>query len=215
MLHLQTPTAQSVACHFCNTRIVFIFHNEHEGINIPTCNEHERINDEDGTGASRSCFQSDVESELSLCDTENFACSSDASEGSGNSGVQENSECELDSEMDNQDRSALYTASAITAANFDALLLGYFKKHNTSEAAKDDLLKLFHLALPEENNAATSAHSFNKRHHTFVLQHAHCRLCPVCHQELEDGQGLCQNEECEEENFRSVMLLPTTSETTT
>lgn len=215
MLHLQTPTAQSVTCHFCNTRIVFIFHNEHEGINIPTCNEHERINDEDGTGASRSCFQSDVESELSLCDTENFAGSSDASEGSGNSGVQENSECELDSEMDNQDRSALYTASAITAANFDALLLGYFKKHNTSEAAKDDLLKLFHLALPEENNAATSAHSFNKRHHTFVLQHTHCRLCPVCHQELEDGQGLCQNEECEEEHFRSVMLLPTTSETTT
>ena len=47
----------------------------------------------------------------------------------------------------------LYPGSTFTSSNFDALLLAYFKRHHVSEAAKEDLLKLLELALPDGNSS--------------------------------------------------------------
>jgi len=85
----------------------------------------------------------------------------------------------------------LYPGSAITSANFDTLLLAIFQKHHMPDAAKDDLLKLFQLALPEENNAAASSYRFNKRNEECLIDYTHVQVCPSCHEKIE--REVCQN----------------------
>ena len=65
-----------------------------------------------------------------------------------------------------------------------------------SEAAVDDLLKFFRLALPEENNVATSAYKFRKRNEQCVLKYNHLQVCPTCHEAVAEKELVCQNNDC-------------------
>ena len=94
----------------------------------------------------------------------------------------------------------LYPGSTFTSSNFDALLLAYFKRHHVSEAAKEDLLKLLELALPDGNNTATSSYKFNKRHEDCLLPYKLMELCPTCHQKVE--RQICHNSECVDDGLQ-------------
>ena len=76
---------------------------------------------------------------------------------------------EPDDSPKNERESSIYPGSTFTNGNFDALLLAFFKKHHISESAKEDLLKLLELTLPDGNNTATSSYMFNKRHRDCLL----------------------------------------------
>ena len=76
---------------------------------------------------------------------------------------------EPDDSPKNERESSIYPGSTFTNGNFDALLLAFFKKLHISESAKEDLLKLLELTLPDGNNTATSSYMFNKRHRDCLL----------------------------------------------
>ncbi|CAH3185954.1 unnamed protein product, partial [Porites lobata] len=64
------------------------------------------------------------------------------------------------------------------------------------ESAKEDLLKLLELTLPDGNNTATSSYMFNKRHRDCLLSYSLIEFCPKCHEKVE--KELCNNDDCED-----------------
>ena len=96
---------------------------------------------------------------------------------------------EPDDSAKNERESSIYPGSTFTNGNFDALLLAFFKKLHISESAKEDLLKLLELTLPDGNNTATSSYMFNKRH----------RDCLLSYSLIEE---LCNNDDCEDKGVK-------------
>ena len=119
---------------------------------------------------------------------------SDVTVESENESSSSDSESSHESEAE-EGNPLLYAGAAVTSANFDALLLALFNKHRLSESTKDDILKLFELALPEGNNATTSSHRFNKRHEDCSLLHELRELCPSSYESVEGK--MCMSLECD------------------
>ena len=107
---------------------------------------------------------------------------------------------EPDDSAKNERESSIYPGSTFTNGNFDALLLAFFKKLHISESAKEDLLKLLELTLPDGNNTATSSYMFNKRHRDCLLSYSLIELCPKCHKKVE--KELCNNDDCEDKGVK-------------
>ena len=101
-------------------------------------------------------FESDLSDGLSSYENPASAPPDDTSsvESNGN-------DTDTDSTGDNfqecSSQTPLYPGCNLTSENLDALLLALFKKHQMSEAAKEDLVKVLELTLPAENNVATSS----------------------------------------------------------
>ena len=135
-------------------------------------------------------------SHYSNSDSDGIYCTSSnddlASSEDGESEVSESDHGDADDSQESSAEIPLYEGSTLTSA--------IFKKHRTSEAAKEDLLKFLELTLPADSSVATSSYRFNKRHTACLLPYELKELSPKCHQKLENE--VCRNSECDQEGVK-------------
>lgn len=137
--------------------------------------------------------ESDIESRECNDDSESET-SEETDEGSSTDGRLDEGGSDF---SDNDNAENLYVGSSIKNASFDALLLALSQKHQLSDAALNDFLKLFKLALPEENNVASSSYTFHKRNEQCTLEYSHVRVCPECLEKVLETDLVCRNNSCD------------------
>ena len=94
----------------------------------------------------------------------------------------------------------LFDGSAVTQEIFNHLLFLFADKHKLSEAAKDDLLKLFTAVAPEKNTIPASKYKHNKALKHFQFLQILKELCPKCKTELDIGNK-CINHNCNKNGY--------------
>ena len=92
---------------------------------------------------------------------------------------------------------ALYQDSAISTSASNVLIMEYSIKHNLTNDALADLLKLLRVHLPSPNNCTASAHLFKKLFAKFSSDHTTHYFCNSCSTEIESACTVCPNSNCE------------------
>lgn len=106
----------------------------------------------------------------------------------------ETSECSEDNVAED---SFIFENSNMSVNTFNHLLLGLAEKHSLSGKVQSDLIDLFNITLPEDNNIPKSVYLFNKTMNHLNYTMRNCSVCSSCQEEIVINNPVCSNDNCE------------------
>ena len=94
--------------------------------------------------------------------------------------------------------SLLYEGASISTDTSHLLVNSYMCRHHLTGKAREDLLQLLHLFLPNKNNLPSSLYTLNKQaDHTMDITPDFHYFCTHCHSILPDNKAsMCPNQSC-------------------
>ena len=108
--------------------------------------------------------------------------------------ITEDSIDEVDELEETDSHKPVCAGSAVSRSTFEALLLAVGKKHKFSKSAKEDVLNLMRVVLPEPN-LPSSNYLFEKDlFHDIGIQYKKYQLCSQCEHEL--VEQCCETQDC-------------------
>ena len=115
------------------------------------------------------------------------------------------SETELETEQESSDESdeiittaedLIHESSEISVNTFNHMFLGVSEKHGLSEYAKEDLLKLFSMSLPDDNKIPKSVYFYKKSMEHLYYDIKDYTVCTFCKEEVANNM-ICHNANCD------------------
>lgn len=104
----------------------------------------------------------------------------------------------------------LFLGCPLTAMSSSVLVMQFKMRHDLTQEALSDLLKLLSLHCPTPNHCLPSVYLFNKQFTTLESPVNHHYFCSSCLQEVENGVDVCPNPSCsqdlEVQNGRSSFI---------
>lgn len=159
-------------------------------------------------------------SEEHMC-IENYYVGNETSSGSESDSEKESESepldgraCEHQQFVSSVAKGRLFKGSALTTATSDVLILEYGLKHNLTNEALVDLLKLLQLHLPGQNNCTQSISSLKKLYSksAFEFESLTKYYCAKCSAEVEVTSHVCFDSECQAqlnaEEICSFIVVP-------